>query len=60
MEQELLAYWLDLMNDEEAKPQDRLRASELLARALGMFDAKAGKDDITIKLVTDTGRLMGK
>lgn len=35
----LQRYWLRIMMDDEAKLQDKLRASELLAKAVGVFDS---------------------
>lgn len=36
--EEIKAFWTEVMNDTNAKYRDRLRASELLARAAGEFD----------------------
>ena len=36
----ILLFWSRLMDDETVKPSDRLRASELLAKAKGMFIQK--------------------
>lgn len=34
---EINAFWTDIMRDETQEPKDRLKASELRARAAGMF-----------------------
>lgn len=34
---EINAFWTDIMRDEAQEPKDRLKASELRARAAGMF-----------------------
>lgn len=38
--QEILVFWSKSMTDENFKPLERLKASELLAKALGMFVQK--------------------
>lgn len=38
-------FWSEVMNDENEKTAARLKASELLARASGMFLAQEGKGD---------------
>lgn len=35
--EEIKAFWTEMMNDKEARPSDRLRAAELLAKAEGEF-----------------------
>lgn len=35
---EIKEFWTEIMNDKNAKDRDRLRASELLAKAHGIFD----------------------
>ena len=36
--EQIKEFWTEIMNDENAKDRDRLRASELLAKAHGIFD----------------------
>lgn len=50
----LIGYWQSVIDDQSANPKDRLKASELMAKYLDMFNSKielTGKDGEPIKVI---------
>ena len=43
--EEVNAFWTEIMRSKDEKTSDRLKASELRAKAAGMFDTKARVED---------------
>jgi len=60
---EVKAFWSEIMNDDEQKVSDRLKASELLAKSAGAFaeqnfadGEKTGRDDDVVIVMPYTER----
>lgn len=47
------AFWSDIVNNPNEKTSDRLKASELLAKAAGAFSITAIKEKVTVSCGTD-------